>query len=132
MMTSGRTIGAVVRKENSVFVLNESNLVRTNADIVPRTTANDAEKKPMVSESRTPDLIASLCCCTPTKSSLYQRRENFDHTVTSWESLNEYTISTMIGMYRKKKPSARTISLQTDFTSGAGPLILKLPRFSAA
>jgi hypothetical protein len=93
VITSGITSGAVVSPENSVRPLNGPNRASAMPASVPSATAIVAEIAATRRLSHAALRIWSFCSSAP-----YHLVENPPHTVTSFDALNEYTISDTIGM----------------------------------
>src|SRR5262249_37561975 len=93
VMTSGITSGAFTIPVNTRRPGNLLNLTRVMAARVPRMTAPVDEATPTSSDSNAARNSWRLWI-----SSLYQRVENPPHTLTRGEALNEYAISTNMGM----------------------------------
>ena len=89
VITSGITSGAVVMPVISVRPLKRRKRDSAKPASVPRMTAPVA----LIEAMRSDSLIWSLC-----SSSRYHLVEKPAHTVTSRDSLNEYTIIDRIGM----------------------------------
>ena len=105
VMTSGMTSGAVARPDSSVRPLNGPKRASAMPASVPSTTASVAESTAILMLSQAAPRICSLRNSAP-----YHLVENPPQTVTSLDSLNEYTISDTIGVYRNAKPSVSTIA----------------------
>lgn len=100
-MTSGITSGALTMPENSVRPAKRLYLTSANAARVPRITEKVAVKKAILRLSHRPPSI-SLSFSRPA----YQRVVKPAHWLGTGESLNEYTTSATMGMYRNTKPAA--------------------------
>ena len=105
-ITSGKIIGAVINNKNALSPWNLCTLTITKAAKVPIITEAIADIKAMVSEIPTAVIIAELL-----NNALYHFKENCVHTVTIFDSLNEYTIRVMIGKYKNVSAKARMITL---------------------
>ncbi len=118
VITSGMTSGAVVMPESSVRPRNGPKRASAMPASVPSTTAAVAAMAAIFRLSSAASRICWFCSSAP-----YHFVENPPHTVTSRDSLNENTISEMIGTYRNAKPSTRA-SIRNQ---GRPPLIAALP-----
>src|SRR5574343_803278 len=103
VITSGITIGAVIMPANRVLPGKRLKRASTKPAMVPSTTAATALASAISIDSLTADMICSLL-----NSETYHLVEKPPHTVTSLESLNEYTIRLTMGMYRNRNPTTST------------------------
>ncbi|MDR8732422.1 hypothetical protein FEQ05_06792 [Burkholderia pseudomultivorans] len=102
-ITSGITSGALIIPVYSVKPLKRPKRASTKPAHVPITTDAVAVSRPIFSDSH-----AALSNSSSCHSAAYHFSEKPDHTVTSFDSLNEYTTRLTIGMYRNRNPKART------------------------
>src|SRR5690606_5781382 len=103
MITSGITSGAVTSAPNMVLLGKRLKRVIAIAAIVPITIDAVAVQNAIFR------LTHAACSSWRSRnSSPYHLVENPAHTVASREELNEYSINSRIGRYRKAKPSSRT------------------------
>src|SRR4249919_1543169 len=100
VITSGMTSGAVIRAPNSSLPRNWRKRVITSEAIVASTTDAQAVKKAM-------RMLTQAASMMPLSrnSSPYHFTEKPAHTVTSFDSLKEYTTRLRIGAYRNTKPN---------------------------
>ncbi|CAE6907420.1 hypothetical protein R69749_08477 [Paraburkholderia domus] len=103
-ITSGITSGALIMPANSVKPRKRPKRASTKPAHVPITTDAHAVSRPILSDSHAALSSSSSCSSAP-----YHLSEKPDHTVTSFDSLNEYTTRLMIGIYRNRNPNVSTL-----------------------
>src|ERR1700685_509187 len=89
---------------NIVKPRNRPKRASTKPAHVPITTDAHAVNRPIFNESHAALSNSPSCTRAP-----YHLNENPDQTVTSFDSLKEYTTRLMIGIYRKRNPNVSTL-----------------------